>query len=97
MILCRPRADRLPAGPIWCNRGRMKIIEWWPQLDSDAQAWLIAHNGEAVSPEVLSKIVAAGGAVTSNAWWVGESGPDGFSLSDEAVDWIETAANEETV
>ncbi len=29
---------------------------WWPKLDSKAQAWLIAHNGEAVSPEVLSKI-----------------------------------------
>ena len=72
----------------------MKIIEWWPKLDSDAQAWLIGHNGEAVSPEVLSKITAAGGAVTSSAWWVGESGPDGF-LSDEAVDWIETTANDE--
>ncbi len=74
----------------------MEITEWWPQLDADAKAWLIAHNGEAVSPEVLSKIVAAGGAVASDAWWVGESGPDGFSFSDRAVDWIETTANGET-
>ena len=74
----------------------MEIIEWWPKLDSDAKAWLIAHNGEAVSPDVLGKIVGAGGAVTSSAWWVGESGPDGFFLSDEAVDWIETAANDES-
>jgi hypothetical protein len=74
----------------------MEIIEWWPRLDSDAKAWLIAHNGEAVSADVLSKIVAAGGSVTSNEGWVGESGPDGFFLSDEAVDWIETAANDES-
>jgi hypothetical protein len=74
----------------------MEIIEWWPKLDSDAKAWLIAHNGEAVSPEVLSKIVAAGGSVTSSERWVGESGPDGFFLSDEAVDWVETTANDES-
>jgi len=79
-----------------CHRGRMEIIEWWPKLDSEARAWLVAHNGEAVSPEVLSKIVAADGSGTSNAWWVGESGPDGFFLSDEAVDWIEAAANDES-
>ena len=40
----------------------MEIIEWWPSLDSDARGWLIAHNGEAVSPEVMNKIVAAGGS-----------------------------------
>lgn len=56
----------------------MGTIEWWPKLDSNAKARLIAHNGEADSPEVLSNIVAARGSVTSNAWWVGESGPDGF-------------------
>jgi hypothetical protein len=74
----------------------MEIIEWWPKLDSDAKAWLIAHNGEAVSPEIVSKIEAAGGSVTSSEWWVGESAPDGFFLSDDAVDWIEAAANDES-
>lgn len=73
----------------------MQIIEWWPKLDSDAQAWLVGHNGEAVSPQVLAKIIAAGGSVTSNAWWVGKGSPDGFYLSDEAVDWIEAEANGE--
>lgn len=72
----------------------MQILEWWPKLDSDAKAWLIAHNGESVAPEVLSKITA--GTVTTNTWWVGEDGPDGFYLSDEAVDWIETVANDES-
>lgn len=74
----------------------MEIIEWWPKLDDNVKAWLVAHNGEAVPPEALSKIVEAGGSVTSSAWWVGQSGPDGFHLSDEAVDWIETVANGES-
>ncbi|GAA3200155.1 hypothetical protein [Microbacterium terregens] len=74
----------------------MKTIEWWPLLDGDAQAWLIAHNGDAVSTEVLSKIVAAGGSLTSDAWWIGEAGTEGFYLSDEAVDWIEATANDES-
>ena len=52
----------------------MEIMEWWPKLDSDAQAWLMAHNGEAVAPEVLSKIVTAGGSVNSRGWWIGSSG-----------------------
>jgi hypothetical protein len=73
----------------------METIEWWPRLDAEAQAWLVAHNGEAVADVVLDKIVAAGGVVTSDAWWIGESGPDGFYLSDEAVDWIEAVANGE--
>ena len=73
----------------------MEIMEWWPKLDSDTKAWLIAHNGEAVSPDVLGKIAAAGGSVTPSAWRVGESGGEGFFLSDDAVDWIESAANDE--
>jgi len=44
---------------------------------------------------VLAKIVAAGGSLTSDAWWIGEEGPDGFYLSDEAIDWIEATANGE--
>ncbi|WP_109208617.1 MULTISPECIES: hypothetical protein [Microbacterium] len=74
----------------------MENLDWWRTLDADAKQWLIAHNGEAVPGEILAKIVAAGGAVSSAAWWVGEHGPDGFHLSDEAVDWIESAANEES-
>lgn len=33
--------------------------------------------------------------MTSDAWWVGQTAPEGFYLSDEATDWIETVANEE--
>ena len=70
----------------------MRIPEWWPQLDSDAQAWLVAHNGEAVAPDVVSKIVAVAGPLGV----VGESGSDGVFLTDEEVDWIETTANDES-
>ena len=73
----------------------MEIIDWWPKLDSDTKAWLTAHNGEELPAEVLTMIEEAGGSVTSGAWWIGESGPDGFFLSDEAVDWIEAVANDE--
>jgi len=92
----RTATYRLSVGSIRCNGGRMEIIEWWAKLDPAAKGWLIAHNGEAVSPELMSKIASAGGAVASSPWWVGESGPDAFFLSDAAVDWIETTANDET-
>ena len=74
----------------------MNIDEWWPKLESSAQERLIANNGDVVSADVLNQITAAGGVVTSDASWVGESGPSGFYLSDEATDWIEATANGET-
>jgi len=73
----------------------MEIEEWWPNLSAWAEEWLVANNGDAVPPSVLDAIVAAGGAVGTDARWVGDSGPDGFFLSDEASDWIEAVANDE--
>ncbi|MEJ3405698.1 hypothetical protein WDJ51_13235 [Rathayibacter sp. YIM 133350] len=74
----------------------MEIIEWWPKLDPATKEWLVTHNGEPVDRDVLAKIVAAGGSLTSDGWWIGEEGPDGFFLSDEATDWIEASANGES-
>ena len=59
----------------------MSIAESWPRLDSDAQAWLIAHNGEAKAPDAMSKIVAIAG----REWEDGESGPDGVFLTHEGA------------
>lgn len=73
----------------------MNTIEWWPKLDSEAQAWLIEHNGEVIAEDVVNKIAAAGGVVTSHAWGIGDQTPEGIYLSDEAVDWIEETANGE--
>ena len=42
--------------------------------------------------DVMSQIVAVAGSVRE----VGESGPDGVFLTDEAVDWIEATANDES-
>lgn len=73
----------------------MEIDEWWPKLRPDTRAWLIANNGDAVPAAVVQEIVSVGGPVTSDAWWVGDDGPDGFHLSDRATDWIEETANDE--
>lgn len=77
------------------DTGDVDDLTWWDRVDDQARAWLIAHNGEAVAPDVLDQIVAAGGDLTTDAWWVGQTGPEGVHLSDEATDWIETVANEE--
>lgn len=74
----------------------MDIERWWARLDPTTQQWLIAHNGEAIPGEVMTKILEVGGPVTSDAWWSHEDGPSGFYLPDDAVDWVETAANDES-
>ena len=71
------------------------LEEWWPRLTQDARDWLIANNGDALAASVIDEITRAGGSVTTNAWWVGQDGPTGFYLSDEAVDWVEAVANGE--
>ncbi|UKA58640.1 hypothetical protein [Arthrobacter sp. FW306-2-2C-D06B] len=73
----------------------MSIEHWWPKLKPSTQKWLIENNGDVVSPDVVAEIAHVGGVITSDAWWVGESGPSGFYLSDEAVDWVEAVANGE--
>jgi len=73
----------------------MNIEQWWPKLSAGTKEWLIANNGDAVPEPIVSEIVAAGGVVASESRWVGQSDPDGLFLSDDAIDWIEAAANEE--
>ena len=69
---------------------------WWPLLRPETQEWLVANNGDGVPDWVTEEITCAGGQVTTDTWWVGEYGPTGLYLSDEAVDWIEEVANGET-
>ncbi|WP_130178453.1 hypothetical protein [Cryobacterium sp. SO1] len=73
----------------------MELDEWWSRLSVRAQDWLTANNGDVVPDWVLTEIVAAGGDVSSDAGWVGESDADGWHLSDSAIDWIEATANDE--
>lgn len=74
----------------------MSIEEWWPKLQSQSRDYLIANNGDVVPPKLVQEITGAGGVVTSDAWWLSQSGPAGIVLSDEAVAWIEEVANGET-
>lgn len=77
----------------------MEIEEWWSKLTPTTREWLIENNGDAVPAEILEEITRAAGAAAGDAWWVGERSdgePTGFTLSDEAIDWIETTANDET-
>ena len=73
----------------------MDLEQWWNSVTPQTREWLIAHNGEALTPEVVADISGAGGLVASESWWMGERGPDGILLSDAATDWIEERANEE--
>ena len=71
------------------------LEEWWPRLTQEARDWLIANNGDALSAPVIEEITRAGGSVSTDAWWIGQDGPTGLYLSDEAVDWVEAVANGE--
>lgn len=70
-------------------------VHWWPKLKLSTREWLIENNGDAVPAEVVTEITEAGVSVISDAWWVGQSGPSGFYISDAATDWIEAVANNE--
>lgn len=74
----------------------MSIEQWWPQLKPSTREWLVDNNGDAVPPEVVAEITDAGGSTATDAWWVGDNGPSGFSFSDEAIDWIEAVGNGES-
>lgn len=73
----------------------MNIQDWWPLLDPSTRQWLINNNGDMVPPGILDQIKAVAGQAETHASWVGDDGPEGFSLSDEAIDWVEQAANDE--
>jgi hypothetical protein len=74
----------------------MSFEQWWSKVKPTTREWLIENNGDAVPPEIVAEITAAGGSINSDSWWVGQSGPSGFYISDEAADWIEAVANGET-
>ena len=67
----------------------MDIDSWWHTLDPATREDLINANGDALTPEQVEEITAAGGAT--------EPDEDGeFFLSDSEVDWIEAVANDES-
>jgi hypothetical protein len=73
----------------------MDISQWWPLVQPSTRAWLIAHNGEPLPPPIIADIAWNGFAVNAAQSWIEGSSPEGFSLSDAAIDWIEATANGE--
>jgi hypothetical protein len=73
----------------------MTVSQWWPLLQPSTRAWLIAHNGEPLPAWITAEIAWNGIPVNSAQSWIDRSSPDGFFLSDEAIDWIEATANGE--
>ena len=73
----------------------MNIESWWPLLNSSTRQWLIDNNGDVVPPGILNQITAVAGHPSAEASWVAVDDAERFLLSDQAVDWIEEAANAE--
>jgi hypothetical protein len=75
----------------------MPIAHWWPQLRPQTRDWLIANNGDVVPPDIMLEIADAGGPGSSDSWWVAaDEDATGSVMPDEAIDWIEETANEES-
>ena len=72
----------------------MDIPALWPSLTTPTRAWLINHNGEALSPAVVDELTVANGGTIDPSWWADDA-DDPTRLSDDAVDWIEAVANGE--
>ena len=85
------------AGAIGATLYRMptSIEAWWPRLSQETRDWLVAHNGDEVTPTVMAEINRAGGLVSTHAWGAGHDTPQGAYLPDDVVDWIEAVANGE--
>jgi hypothetical protein len=73
----------------------MDLPQIWPLLRPASRSWLIAHNGEPLPDELITEILRATGGERDPRWWA-RAGEEGETqLTDEAVDWIETVANDE--
>ena len=73
----------------------MDFPQIWPLLRSSSRSWLIEHNGEPLPDDLIAEILRIAGGERSAQWWAGPAGEGDTQLTDEAVDWIETIANEE--
>ncbi|WP_411733455.1 hypothetical protein, partial [Paeniglutamicibacter sp.] len=78
-----------------CQNEAMNIENWWPLLNSSTRQWLIDNNGDVVPPSILDQITAVAGPPTAEASWAADNVAEEFLLSDQAIDWIEEAANDE--
>lgn len=73
----------------------MDFPQIWSRLSPSSRAWLIEHNGEPLSEYLIAEVLSIAGGAPDTPWWSGPSVDGQTQLTDEAVDWIETVANDE--
>jgi hypothetical protein len=73
----------------------MSIEQWWTNLQPSTREFLIKNNGDVVPAEIVAEIAEAGGPDGADSWWADQNGTSGNSFPDDAIDWVETIANDE--
>ena len=73
----------------------MDFPQFWPLLSNSSRSWLLKHNGEPLPDDLIAEILRVTGGERNAQWWTGTPAEGGTQRTDEAVDWIETAANDE--
>ena len=73
----------------------MGIEQWWTKLQPSTRQWLINNNGDQVPAAIVAEIAEAGGPASDDSWWAGQNETPGHYFPDDAIDWVEAAANEE--
>lgn len=66
----------------------------WEFLEEPTREWLIDHNGAELPAPVL-KAVRGGHQDLTEVAWLQPSDEGGWTLSDEAIDFVEAFANGE--
>jgi hypothetical protein len=74
----------------------MDFSQIWPLLSNSSRSWLMEHNGEPLPDDLLAEILRITGGERHDEWWAGASAEGQTQLTDDAVDWIETRANDES-
>ena len=99
-----PRALRVgpvdgPAGradqPSRHDHNFMDFPQLWPHLNTSSRSCQMEHNGEPVPDDLIAEILSVTGGEQNSQWWAGPSVEGETQLTDEAVDWIETVANDD--
>lgn len=65
----------------------------WRRLTDPTRSWLSEHNGEPLPPAIQAELERALAATDLDGWVVRTS--RGLAFTDDAIDWIEEAANGE--
>jgi len=73
----------------------MDFPQIWPHLAPSSRSWLIEHNGEPLPDALIGQVLGIAGGEQNAPWWTGPSVDGQTQLTDEAVDWIETLANDD--